>query len=69
MRLFILVYVLSLFVEGAFAQRIKVACVGNSVTYGYTLLEREKTVIRLNWPGCWEMDMKSLILVNPVPLY
>ena len=42
MRLFILVYVLSLFVEGAFAQRIKVACVGNSVTYGYTLLEREK---------------------------
>lgn len=42
MKVLILICVLCISLGQVFAQKIKVACVGNSVTYGYTIPDREK---------------------------
>ena len=42
--------------------RIKVACIGNSITYGYGLPSH----IRCNYRKCWESPIKLKTSVSPV---
>ncbi len=43
------------------AQKIKVACVGNSVTYGHGIEDREKNSYPTQFNGCWAKDTKLSI--------
>ena len=46
--------------------RIKVACIGNSITYGYGLPDRVTRHIRCNYRKCWESPIKLKTSVSPV---
>ena len=67
MKNVLLIVVSILFITAASAQenRIKVACIGNSITYGYgpTGLHNR---IRRNYRRCWESLIKSKTSANRV---
>lgn len=44
-----------------FGQKIKVACVGNSITYGAGIVNREKIVTRHNCKFIWEINTRFVI--------
>ena len=68
MKNVLLIVVAALFIASASAQehRIKVACIGNSITYGYGLPDRLHNRIRRNYRRCWESLIKSKTSANRV---
>ena len=67
MKNVLLIVVSILFITAASAQenRIKVACIGNSITYGYGLPDLHNR-IRRNYRRCWESLIKSKTSANRV---
>ena len=46
--------------------RIKVACIGNSITYGYGLPDRVTQSYPVQYRKCWESPIKLKTSVSPV---
>lgn len=69
MKKILILFVSLCFCVTLFAQKkIKVACVGNSITYGYTLPDRETNAYPANYRKCWGMIMWLVTLESPVLL-
>lgn len=68
MKNVLLIVVSILFITTASAQenRIKVACIGNSITYGYGCPTGLHNRIRRNYRRCWESLIKSKTSANRV---
>lgn len=68
MKNVLLIVVSILFITAASARenRIKVACIGNSITYGYGLPDRTTQSYRRNYRRCWESLIKSKTSANRV---
>lgn len=49
------------------SERLRVACVGNSVTYGMTLADREHTAYPHSCKSCWAQTMRCAISATTVP--